>query len=176
MSFKNVPAGKQIPEDIFVVIEISANSQPVKYEIEKDQGVLYVDRFVSTAMFYPANYGYINNTLSEDGDPVDVLVITPHPVVPGSVVRARPVGVFKMTDESGVDAKIIAVPHSKLTPAYDNIQNIEDVPELLKQQISNFFANYKALEPGKWVEIVGYEGIEEAKKEIIASLERYQNG
>ncbi len=143
MSLNLVPAGKELPEDIYVIIEIPANADPIKYEIDKESGALFVDRFMSTAMFYPCNYGYINNTLSLDGDPVDVLVPTPYPLQPGSVIRCRPVGVLKMTDESGEDAKLVAVPHSKLTKEYDHIKDVNDLPELLRAQITHFFERYK---------------------------------
>ena len=143
MSLLNVPAGKDLPEDIYVVIEIPANADPIKYEIDKESGALFVDRFMSTAMFYPCNYGYINHTLSLDGDPVDVLVPTPYPLQPGSVIRCRPVGVLKMTDEAGEDAKLIAVPHTKLSKEYDHIKDVNDLPELLKAQIAHFFEHYK---------------------------------
>ncbi len=146
MSLLNVPAGKDLPEDIYVVIEIPANADPIKYEIDKESGALFVDRFMSTAMFYPCNYGYINHTLSLDGDPVDVLVPTPYPLQPGSVIRCRPVGVLKMTDEAGEDAKLIAVPHTKLSKEYDHIKDVNDLPELLKAQIAHFFEHYKDLE------------------------------
>ena len=137
MSLLNVPAGKDLPEDIYVVIEIPANADPIKYEVDKESGALFVDRFMSTAMFYPCNYGYINHTLSLDGDPVDVLVPTPYPLEPGSVIRCRPVGVLKMTDESGEDAKLVAVPHTKLSKEYDHIKDVNDLPELLKAQITH---------------------------------------
>lgn len=166
MDFTKVPAGKEIPEDIYVAIEIPANADPIKYEIDKDSNAVFVDRFMATPMFYPANYGYIPNTLSEDGDPLDVLVVTPYPVVPGSVIRCRPVGILNMTDEAGKDAKLVAVPHTKLTKLYDNVKDINDLPELLLAQIKHFFENYKALEAGKWVKVEGWAGIEEAHKEI----------
>ncbi|MBE2895986.1 inorganic diphosphatase [Pasteurellaceae bacterium TAE3-ERU1] len=172
MGLKNVPAGKELPDDIYVVIEIPANADPIKYEVDKETGAIFVDRFMGTAMFYPANYGYINNTLSLDGDPVDVLVPTPYPLLPGSVIRCRPVGVLKMTDESGEDAKLIAVPHTKLSKEYDHIKDINDVPELLKGQIQHFFENYKALEKGKWVKVDGWEGVDAAREEIRTSFER----
>ena len=129
MNLAQIPAGKDIPNDINAVIEIPAQGAPIKYEVDKDSGALLVDRFMATAMFYPCNYGFIPNTLSDDGDPVDVLVVTPVPLMPGSVIRCRPVGVLKMTDEAGIDAKLIAVPHSKLTPLYDHVQSPEDLPE-----------------------------------------------
>ena len=145
MSYQNIPAGKDLPHDIYVVIEIPANSSPVKYEIDKDADALFVDRFMASPMFYPANYGYINNTLADDGDALDVLVVTPYPVVPGSVIRCRPVGVLNMTDEAGEDAKLLAVPHEKLTQAYNDVQDITDLPEMLRNQIKEFFENYKNL-------------------------------
>jgi inorganic pyrophosphatase len=172
MSLLNVPAGKDLPEDIYVVIEIPANADPIKYEVDKDSGALFVDRFMSTAMFYPCNYGYINHTLSLDGDPVDVLVPTPYPLEPGSVIRCRPVGVLKMTDESGEDAKLVAVPHTKLSKEYDHIKDVNDLPELLKAQITHFFEHYKDLEKGKWVKVDGWDNAEAAKAEIVASFER----
>lgn len=171
MSYNQIPAGKDVPNDIYVVIEIPANHAPIKYEIDKDADALFVDRFVGTAMFYPANYGYIPNTLSEDGDPLDVLVVTPHPVVPGSVIRCRPVGKLKMEDESGIDAKLIAVPHDKLTPLYKHVKEYTDLPELLLKQIEHFFAHYKDLELGKWVKITGWEGADVAREEILKSIE-----
>lgn len=174
MSLNQVPAGKDMPEDIYVVIEIPANADPIKYEIDKDTGAVFVDRFMATPMFYPCNYGYVNNTLSLDGDPVDVLVPTPYPLVPGSVIRCRPVGVLKMTDESGEDAKVVAVPHSKLTKEYDHIQDVQDLPELLKAQITHFFERYKELEAGKWVKVDGWENAESARQEILTSYERAQ--
>ncbi len=171
MSYNQIPAGKDVPNDIYVVIEIPANHAPIKYEIDKDADALFVDRFVGTAMFYPANYGYIPNTLSEDGDALDVLVVTPYPVVPGAVIRCRPVGKLKMEDEAGMDAKLIAVPHDKLTPLYKHVKEYTDLPELLLKQIEHFFAHYKDLEPGKWVKITGWEGSEVAKEEILKSIE-----
>lgn len=122
---------------------------------------------MATAMFYPANYGYVNNTLSSDGDPVDVLVPTPYPLQPGSVIRCRPVGVLKMTDEAGGDAKVVAVPHTKLSKEYDNIKDVDDLPALVKAQIQHFFESYKALEAGKWVKVDGWEGVESARQEIF---------
>ncbi|MBX9705539.1 MAG: inorganic diphosphatase [Gammaproteobacteria bacterium] len=172
MGLLKVKSGKDVPNEVNVVIEIPALSPPVKYEVDKESGAIFVDRFISTAMFYPCNYGYVPNTLSEDGDPVDVLVVTPIPLLAGSVIRARPVGMLKMTDESGVDAKIIAVPVSKLTKEYDNVKTHEDLSPGLLKQIEHFFEHYKDLEAGKWVKVDGWAGIEAAKKEIIASVER----
>ena len=171
MSYNNIPPGKDAPNDIYVVIEIPTNSDPIKYEVDKDSDALFVDRFLGTPMFYPANYGYIPNTLSEDGDAADVMVVTPYPVVAGSVIRCRPVGMLRMEDESGIDAKIVAVPHEKLTPIYKNVQEYTDLPELLLKQMEHFFTHYKDLEPGKWVKISGWGGSDEAKQEILKSLE-----
>ena len=174
MSLNDVPAGKELPDDIYVIIEIPANADPIKYEVDKDTGAIFVDRLMTAPMFYPANYGYVNKTLSLDGDPVDVLVPTPHPLLPGSVIRCRPVGVLNMTDESGEDAKIIAVPHTKMSKDYDNIQDIDDVSELLKNQVQHFFENYKALEPNKWVKVENWDNAEAARKEIMESAKRYE--
>lgn len=173
MSYNSIPAGKDLPNDFNVVIEIPANHDPIKYEIDKDSDALFVDRFVATPMFYPANYGYIPQTLSEDDDPLDVLVVTPYPVMPGSVIRSRAIGVLKMTDESGVDAKLLAVPHTKLTKLYDHVQEIGDLPELLINQIKHYFENYKALEAGKWVKVDGWEDAAAARKEIESSRAAY---
>ncbi|CAM3771941.1 inorganic diphosphatase [Rheinheimera salexigens] len=172
MSLSDITAGNNLPEEINVIIEIPANADPVKYEVDKDTGAILVDRFMSTPMFYPCNYGYVNHTLSLDGDPVDVLVPTPYPLVPGAVIKCRPVGVLHMSDEAGEDAKVIAVPVSKLTKLYDDIKDINDVPELLKQQIQHFFEHYKDLEAGKWVKINGWGDIAAAKAEILTSFER----
>ncbi len=174
MSLNNVPAGRSLPDDIYVIIEIPANADPIKYEVDKDSGAVFVDRFMSAPMFYPCNYGYVNHTLSLDGDPVDVLVPTPFPLMPGTVIRCRPVGVLKMSDESGEDAKVIAVPHYKLSKEYDHIQDINDLPELLKAQITHFFERYKDLEEGKWVKVEGWENAAAAREEIQTSYQRAQ--
>ena len=171
---KSFSPGDNIPHDINVVIEIPAFSPPVKYELDKDTNSLVVDRFMGTCMQYPANYGFVPQTLSEDGDPVDVLVISPHPIVHGAMVKCRPIGVLKMTDESGPDAKILAVPTEKLCPLYKNIKTKDDLPELQLQQIEHFFTRYKDLEPGKWVKIDGWEDKASAEAEIIASIKRYK--
>ncbi|MEY1661259.1 inorganic diphosphatase [Isoalcanivorax beigongshangi] len=173
MDYAKVPVGKDVPNDINVVIEIPANSNPIKYEVDKDSNAIFVDRFLATPMFYPANYGYIPNTLSDDGDPLDVLVVTPYPVVPGSVIRCRPVGVLNMSDEAGEDTKLIAVPHDKLTTIYKDVQEYTDLPPLLIQQISHFFENYKDLEPGKWVKVDGWDNAEAARKAILQSIDAY---
>ena len=173
MSLNKVQSGKDVPNDINVIIEIPSHSDPIKYEVDKDSGALFVDRFMGTAMHYPCNYGYVPNTLSEDGDPVDVLVVTPIPLHCGSVVRCRPVGMLKMTDESGIDAKIIAVPVSKLTPLYDKVESYLDLPSTLMDQISHFFEHYKDLESGKWVKIDGWADTKESKQEILDSVARF---
>jgi inorganic pyrophosphatase len=176
MQIEHIPAGKSVPEDINVIIEIPAQGAPVKYEIDKESGALVVDRFMATAMFYPCNYGFIPHTLSDDGDPVDVLVVTPTPLMPGAVIRCRPVGMLKMSDEAGVDAKLVAVPFGKLTPLYDHVQEVTDLPELLRGQIAHFFEQYKALEKGKWVKVEGWVDAAAARAEILASVERYKAG
>jgi inorganic pyrophosphatase len=170
MSYANLPSGKNPPDDIYVVIEIPANHDPIKYEVDKDSNTLFVDRFIATPMFYPCNYGYVPNTLSEDGDPLDVLVVTPYPVAPGSVIRSRVVGMLEMSDEAGKDTKLLAVPHSKLTPLYDHVQQAQDLPELLIKQIQHFFENYKALEKGKWVKVDGWKDAAAARIEIEKAI------
>ena len=175
MSYNAITAGKDLPNDVYVVIEIPANHAPIKYEIDKDMDCLMVDRFMATPMFYPANYGYISNTLADDGDPLDVLVVTPYPVAPGSVIRARPVGVLNMEDEAGEDAKLVAVPHEKLTQLYNDVNDIDDVPQLLRDQIGHFFENYKDLEKGKWVKVKGWGNADEARQMILDSAEAYKN-
>ncbi|MFC1748791.1 inorganic diphosphatase [Pseudomonadota bacterium] len=173
MSFDKVACGKDVPNNINVIIEIPAHSDPVKYEVDKDSGAVFVDRFMATAMFYPCNYGYVPHTLSEDGDPVDVLVVTPHALISGSVIQVRPIGVLKMSDESGIDAKILGVPVTKLTDRYAHINDIDDMPKQMLNQISHFFEHYKDLEAGKWVKIEGWGNAEEAKAEVVSSIERF---
>ena len=175
MILDRVTSGKDVPNDINVIIEIPAHSDPVKYEVDKETGAMFVDRFMATAMFYPCNYGSVPHTLSEDGDPVDVLVVTPHALISGSVVRVRPVGVLKMSDESGIDAKVLAVPVTKLTDRYAHINDIDDVPDSLKNQIAHFFEHYKDLEKGKWVKIDGWGNSADAKAEIEASVKRFND-
>lgn len=172
MSLKNVPAGDKLPEEVNVIIEIPANADPIKYEVDKDTGALWVDRFMTAPMFYPANYGYVNDTLSLDGDPVDVLVPTPFPLQAGSVITCRPVGVLNMSDESGEDAKIIAVPISKLSKAYDDIHDIDDLDDMFKAQVQHFFEHYKLLEKGKWVKVNGWSDAAAAKEELKSSFAR----
>ena len=170
MSYSKVPAGKDVPNDIYVAIEIPANHAPIKYEIDHDTDCLFVDRFMATPMFYPANYGFIPHTLADDGDPVDVLVVTPFALQPGVGVSCRPLGILQMEDEAGGDAKLVAVPTEKICPMYKNIQKLEDLPELLIQQIKHFFEHYKDLEPGKWVKVTGWAGIDAAKAEVTSGL------
>jgi inorganic pyrophosphatase len=175
MNLDRVSSGKDVPNDVNVIIEIPAHSDPVKYEVDKETGAMFVDRFMNTAMHYPCNYGYIPHTLSDDGDPVDVLVVTPIPLISGSVIRCRPVCMLKMSDESGEDAKILAVPVDKLCSGmYKDVQCAEDLPQLLLDQIAHFFEHYKDLEKGKWVKIENWVGPEEAKKEITDSVARFQ--
>jgi inorganic pyrophosphatase len=174
MSLNRVPSGRDVPNDFNVIIEIPMNADPIKYEVDKESGAIFVDRFMGTAMHYPCNYGYVPNTLSADGDPVDVLVITPFALIPGVVVRCRAIGVLKMTDEAGVDAKVLAVPVDKVLPIYKHWQKPEDLQDLRLQQIQHFFEHYKDLEPGKWVKVDGWEGPEAAKEEILSGVEAYK--
>jgi inorganic pyrophosphatase len=174
MSLNAVPAGKKLPEEINVIIEIPAHSDPVKYEVDKESGAIFVDRFMATPMHYPTNYGYVPHTLSDDGDPVDVLVVTPFALVAGSVITCRPVGVLNMTDESGEDAKVLAVPVDKLSTLYRGINEYTQVSEPLLKQIEHFFEHYKDLEPNKWVKIQGWADSTAAKKEITDSVARYE--
>ena len=173
MGLMRINSGRDVPNEINVIIEIPMHGEPVKYEVYKESGALFVDRFMTTAMFYPTNYGYVPNTLSEDGDPVDVLVVTPIPLISGSVIRCRPLGMLKMTDESGVDAKILAVPISKLSKMYDAITSYEELPRQLLLSLEHFFQHYKDLEEGKWVKVDGWRGIEEAREEILSSIQRF---
>jgi inorganic pyrophosphatase len=174
MSLNSVPAGRDLPNDFNVIIEIPMNADPIKYEVDKESGAIFVDRFMGTAMHYPCNYGYIPQTLAKDGDPVDVLVITPFPLIPGVVVRCRAIGVLKMTDDGGEDSKILAVPADKILPIYKHWQKPEDLNELRLKQIQHFFEHYKDLEAGKWVKIDGWYGPEEAKAEIMSGVDNYK--
>ena len=174
MNLDRVNSGKDVPNDINVIIEIPSHSDPVKYEVDKETGAMFVDRFMNTAMHYPCNYGYVPHTLSEDGDPVDVLVITPVPLISGSVIRCRPIGLLRMTDEAGPDGKVLAVPIDKLCTLYRHAQGPDDVPAQLLAQIAHFFEHYKDLEPNKWVKVEGWADASGAKAEIMASLARFQ--
>jgi len=162
-----------ISNDFYSIIEIPQNIDPVKYEMNKEFDSIFIDRFLTTSMFYPANYGYIPKTLSEDGDPLDVLVISPYPVAIGAVIRSRPVGVMYMEDEHGIDAKIIAVPHSKLSKLYDHILNIDDIDQPTLNRIQHFFEHYKDLEEGKWVKLQGWGNVDKAREEILSSIQAY---
>ena len=173
MSLDNVTPGKNAPEAFNVVIEIPMNADPIKYEVDKETGAIFVDRFMSTAMHYPTNYGYVPQTLSGDGDPVDVLVITPVPLIPGVVVPCRPIGILMMEDEAGVDGKVLAVPIDKILSIYTQWQKPEDLNPMRLNTIQHFFEHYKDLEPGKWVKILGWEGKDAAIKEITDGIAAY---
>jgi inorganic pyrophosphatase len=173
VSLDRVDSGRDLANDFNVIVEIPMHSDPIKYEVDKETGALFVDRFVAASMHYPCNYGYVPNTLSLDGDPVDVLVITPFALMPGVVVRCRPIGMLKMTDEGGVDQKILAVPIDKLTPLYRHIETSRDLPETMLAQVEHFFAHYKDLEPGKWVKVEGWGSPEEARREIAEGVKRF---
>ena len=173
MGLDRVPSGKDLPNDFNVVIEIPMHAEPIKYEVDKESGAIFVDRFMSTAMHYPCNYGYIPHTIAGDGDPVDVLVMSQFALPPGVVVRCRPIGMLKMIDEAGDDAKLLAVPVDKLTTMYRDIVSQRDLPQIILDQISHFFQHYKDLEAGKFVKIQGWVGIEEAKREIMDGVRAY---
>jgi inorganic pyrophosphatase len=174
MSLDRVNAGKNVPDEFNVIIEIPQNADPIKYEVDKESGAMFVDRFMTTAMHYPCNYGYVPNTISDDGDPVDVLVVTPFPLVAGVVVRCRPIGVLKMTDEAGGDAKLLAVPIDKILPWYRHWKTPADIAPERLAQIQHFFEHYKDLEKGKWVKIEGWDGPDAAKAEILAGISNYE--
>ena len=173
MNLDRVGPGKNAPDEVNVIIEIPSHSDPVKYEVDKETGAMFVDRFMNTPMHYPCNYGYVPHTLSEDGDPVDVLVITPVPLISGSVIRCRPICMMQMTDESGPDAKVVAVPIDPLSNQYRHIQSMGDLPQQLLDQIAHFFDHYKDLEANKWVRIEGWEDRAAAYREILSSIERF---
>ncbi len=174
MSLNSVPAGRDLPNDFNVIIEIPMNADPIKYEVDKATGAIFVDRFMGTAMHYPCNYGYVPQTIAGDGDPVDVLVITPLALIPGVVVRCRAIGVLKMTDEAGSDAKVLAVPIDKILSIYSHWQKPTDLNELRLRQIQHFFEHYKDLEKGKWVKIEGWGDSVEAHKEIMDGVSTYK--
>lgn len=171
MDLSAIPAGNKAPDVVNVVIEVPMEGSPVKYELDKDSGALKVDRILHTPMRYPCNYGFVPQTLGDDGDPLDVLVVSTVPFIAGCFVEARPVGVLLMEDEKGKDEKIIAVPASKTYPYFDHVQQTEDLPEILRQQIRHFFERYKDLEPGKWVKVTGWGSAEDAKQLIRSSLQ-----
>ncbi len=173
MSLNIVSPGEDAPNTFNVVIEIPMNADPVKYEVDKATGAIFVDRFMSTSMHYPTNYGYVPQTLSGDGDPVDVLVITPVPLIPGVVILCRPIGILKMEDEAGIDGKILAVPIDKILSIYTQWQKPEDLNPMRLKTISHFFEHYKDLEEGKWVKILGWEGPDAARQEVAEGVANY---
>lgn len=172
MRIEAITIGLDPPDDVNVIIEVPLGGQPIKYELDKAAGTLVVDRFLHTPMSYPGNYGFVPHTLSEDGDPIDVLVCNTRQLIPGCVINVRPIGVLIMEDNEGHDEKIIAVPSHALTKRYDNIEQVFDMPEITLQQISHFFEHYKDLEPGKWSKIGDWHGVDEAKKLIVEAIER----
>jgi inorganic pyrophosphatase len=172
MRLDAIAIGKNPPDDVNVVVEVAIGGEPIKYEMDKEAGTLVVDRFLYTPMRYPGNYGFVPHTLSDDGDPIDVLVANTRPIIPGAVINVRPVGVLKMMDESGGDEKIIAVPSPKLTQRYVNVHNYTDMPTITLEQIQHFFEHYKDLEPGKWVKVQGWGDAAEAKTLIKEAIER----
>jgi inorganic pyrophosphatase len=172
MRLDAIPIGKNPPDDVNVVIEVPIGGEPIKYELNKEVGTLFVDRFLHTPMRYPGNYGFVPHTLSLDGDPIDVLVANTRPIIPGAVINVRPVGVLKMEDDGGGDEKIIAVPSPKLTKRYVDVHNYTDLPQILLEQIQHFFEHYKDLEPGKWVKVAGWGDAEEARAMINLAIER----
>ncbi|HET6632134.1 MAG TPA: inorganic diphosphatase [Rhodanobacteraceae bacterium] len=176
MALDKVPAGRDVPDEINVIIEIPKDAEPVKYEVDKESGEIFVDRVLSTPMRYPCNYGYVPQTLGGDGDPLDALVILPLPLVPGSVVRCRPVGMLKMSDEAGADEKLVVVPVTKTFAGYSHIDDIALVSDNWLARIGHFFAHYKDLEEGKWVKIEGWGDAATARAEITAGIERYRAG
>ncbi|MEM9221348.1 MAG: inorganic diphosphatase [Pseudomonadota bacterium] len=172
MRIDAIPIGKNPPEDINVVIEVPVGGEPIKYELDKHSGTLWVDRFLYTPMLYPVNYGFVPHTLSDDGDPIDVMIGSTRPIVPGAVMNARPIGVLQMEDESGGDEKILAVPSTTLTLRYERIKNYADMPKITLDQIQHFFEHYKDLEPGKWVKVRGWADETVAKQMIMEAIER----
>jgi inorganic pyrophosphatase len=174
MGLGHVNSGRALPDDFNVVIEIPMNADPIKYEVDKESGALFVDRFIGTAMHYPCNYGYVPRTLSDDGDPIDVLVITPFALQPGVVVRCRPLGVLDMQDEAGGDQKLLAVPIDKILPWYKHWQSPGDIAPERLAQIQHFFEHYKDLEPGKWVRIIGWKGPDRARELLAEAVSNYE--
>ena len=172
MQIEKLAIGSNPPEDVNVIIEVPIGGEPIKYEMDKASGALMVDRFLYTSMRYPGNYGFIPHTLSEDGDPCDVIVCNTRAIVPGAVISCRPVGVLMMEDEAGMDEKILAVPTAKLTRRYERVKNYTDLPDITVDQVKHFFEHYKDLEPGKWVKVVGFNDAEHAKSMIVESIAR----
>ena len=172
MRIDQISVGKNVPDDVNVIVEVPIGGEPIKYEMDKAAGTLVVDRFLYTAMRYPGNYGFIPHTLSGDGDPVDVLIANSRAIAPGAVISVRPVGVLLMEDNAGQDEKIIAVPSAHITQRFDGVTNFTDLPDITVQQIEHFFAHYKDLEPGKWVKILRWGDAAEARKMILDGIER----
>lgn len=172
MRIDAIPIGDNPPDDVNVVIEVSVGGDPIKYELDKASGTLWVDRFLYTPMHYPGNYGFVPHTLSDDGDPIDVVVANTRAIVPGAVMNVRPIGILHMEDESGEDEKLLAVPTDKLTLRYEKIRNYSDMPSITIQQIQHFFEHYKDLEPGKWVKVVRWGDVDEARQKIREAVER----
>ncbi|MFT4798018.1 MAG: inorganic pyrophosphatase [Candidatus Azotimanducaceae bacterium] len=173
MRLEAIPPGNHAPDDINVIIEVPVGGEPIKYEMDKSSGALFVDRYLYTSMRYPGNYGFVPNTLSDDGDPVDVIVASTRAITPGAVMNCRPIGVLMMSDEAGGDEKIVAVPSAKLTRRYDNVLNYSDLPQITLEQIKHFFEHYKDLESDKWVKIDGWGDADEAKRLILEAMARY---
>ena len=172
MRIEAVPIGNNPPKDINVIIEVPVGGEPIKYEMDKDAGAMYVDRFLYTPMRYPGNYGFVPHTLSDDGDPIDVIVPNQRPIMPGAIINCRPIGVLIMEDESGQDEKVLAVPSHKLTQRYDRVHSLLDLPEITLTQIEHFFAHYKDLEPDKWANVVRWGDAEEAQQKIVEAIKR----
>jgi len=176
MRIEAIKIGNNPPDDVNVIIEVPIGGEPIKYEMDKAAGTLVVDRFLHTPMRYPGNYGFVPHTLSDDGDPIDVLVANTRPIVPGAVINVRPVGVLKMQDEAGGDEKVLAVPTPKLTKRYEHVYEYTDLPEITLQQMRHFFEHYKDLEPGKWVKVIGWGDAAEAKRLITEAIARARHG
>ncbi|WP_420394119.1 inorganic diphosphatase [Acuticoccus sp.] len=172
MRIDAIPIGTNPPEDVNVIIEVPVGGEPIKYELDKASGTLWVDRFLYTSMRYPVNYGFVPHTLSDDGDPLDVMIASTRPIAPGAVMNARPIGVLNMEDDGGVDEKVLAVPVTKLTRRYENVRSYQDMPQITIEQIQHFFEHYKDLEPGKWVKMLGWGDVEEAKAKVVEAIER----
>ena len=174
MRIDAIPVGKNPPEDVNVIIEVPVGGEPIKYELDKASGAMFVDRFLYTPMRYPGNYGFVPHTLADDGDPIDVIVANTRAILPGAVMNVRPIGVLLMSDEAGSDEKIVAVPTTGLTKRYEAMRTVTDLPQITLDQIKHFFENYKTLEPGKWVKVQGWDNAEAAKKAIVDSVNAYK--
>ncbi|HUR40957.1 MAG TPA: inorganic diphosphatase [Verrucomicrobiae bacterium] len=175
MSWELVQTGRDVPNDVNVIIEIPMNSEPVKYEVDKKSGAIFVDRILTTPMRYPCNYGFVPHTLCGDGDPVDALVMMPFPLIPGSVINCRPIGMLEMSDEAGTDEKVVVVPTTKVSPLYRDVDTVRGLPSIIRDQIAHFFQHYKDLERGKWVKIEGWHGPNDARRTITESVARYKD-